>query len=63
MIKPANISKLNTSKVLKYECEKCGERGEFYLENRIINIDDDGNPIESLKDYECPKCQSKLVNN
>ena len=60
MIKPANITRLNTSNTLEYECEKCGAKGTFKLENSIINVDNDGKPLGSMDDYECPECGKKI---
>jgi predicted SprT family Zn-dependent metalloprotease len=59
MIKPINISPLNTSKELQYECEKCGDKGTMCLTNRIINTDNEGSPLEEL-DEICQKCNVKL---
>ena len=60
MIQPINITPLNTTNVLKYECEKCGDHGIINLENKIINTDNAGNSVGTLNDYECQKCGSKL---
>lgn len=60
MIKPINITPLNTSNVLEYECKKCGAKGIFRLENSIVETDNDGNPLSPLDDYECPECREKL---
>lgn len=60
MIKPIEPSPLNTSKKLYYECEDCGEKGTIFLENSMINVDNDGNPTEPMDDYDCPKCGKSL---
>jgi len=60
MIKPINISPLNTSKTLEYECSNCGDKGTFYLTNTNINIDHRGNILEDLIGYNCPKCGKSL---
>jgi hypothetical protein len=60
MIKPINISSLNTTNQLEYRCEKCGDFGTINLVGSIVNIGDDGNPIEPLDDYDCQKCGEKL---
>ena len=60
MIKPINITPLNTTSTLQYKCEKCGDYGTIKLENSIINTDNTGNPIEPLDDYKCKKCGEKL---
>lgn len=60
MLKPINITPLNTTKILQYKCEKCGDYGTItLLGNSIINTDNDGNPETSLDD-ECQKCGEKL---
>lgn len=60
MIKPINITPLNTTTTLQYKCEKCGNYGIITPENGIINTDNDGNPETPLDDYECQKCGAKL---
>lgn len=60
MIKPINITPLNTSNTLVYKCERCGAAGTMKLENSIINTDNESNPIELLEDYDCPECGEKL---
>jgi len=59
MIKPIGISPINTTNHLHYECKYCGAKGEFVLENLIINVDNNGKIIEEL-DYECPECNKRL---
>lgn len=61
MLKPINISPLNTTKTLEYKCEKCGAHGTITLQNSIVNTDNDGNPVEPLPDYDCQKCGEKLA--
>ena len=60
MMKPINITPLNTSNTLAYKCEKCGDSGTISLSN-IIHTDNEGNSEESLEDYECLKCGQKLI--
>ncbi|KKS24074.1 MAG: hypothetical protein A2736_02950 [Candidatus Yanofskybacteria bacterium RIFCSPHIGHO2_01_FULL_41_27] len=60
MIKPINITPLNTTNILQYKCEKCGDYGTITLENNIINTDNEGNFTTPLDDYECQKCGEKL---
>ncbi len=60
MIKPINITQLDTTNTLEYKCDKCGKAGTLILNGSIINVDRKGNPKESLEDYECPECGSKL---
>jgi len=60
MIKPINITALNTTNTLQYKCEKCGDYGIINLKKSIINIDDTGKSVHPLDDYECRKCGEKL---
>lgn len=60
MIKPINITPLNTTTELRYECENCNAFGVITLKDSICNTDDSGNIIEDLSDYVCPKCDRKL---
>lgn len=68
MIKPINVSPLNTTSDLYYECSECGEKGVMHITNRIINTDNEGNPKEELEE-DCPKCnkplnsEKKQINN
>ncbi|OGZ31684.1 MAG: hypothetical protein A3H02_01290 [Candidatus Niyogibacteria bacterium RIFCSPLOWO2_12_FULL_41_13] len=59
MIKPINITPLNTSKELIFECKKCKLHGIMHLENSIINTDSEANPLRPL-DFDCPQCKEKL---
>jgi hypothetical protein len=60
MIKPINIIEpLNTANQLEYKCEKCGDFGTFTL-TANIDVDNEGKPLETLKDYECQKCGANL---
>ncbi|MBK5215644.1 MAG: hypothetical protein JJE53_02465 [Candidatus Pacebacteria bacterium] len=61
MIKPIEITPLNTSKKLYFECDKCGEFGTIFLENSMINVDYKDNSLEPLNDYDCPKCNENLL--
>jgi|GEM_PF-2289832 len=59
MIKPINISPLNTSRKLSYKCSK-GHEGLIYLKNSLINVDDEYNAIGGLSGYKCPVCNENL---
>ena len=59
MIKPIEVSPINTSKRLCFECSKCGERGTIFLENSLVNTDQEGRPIEPLE-YTCEGCGADL---
>lgn len=54
MIKPINITQLNTSKELYYKCSQ-GHTGTFTLTG-IVNTNDNNEAIEDLSDYTCPTC-------
>ena len=62
MIKPINITPLNTSKDLYFECEVCGSGGTIYLTNSLINTDNQGDPEPNtqMNDFVCPKCRTRL---
>lgn len=59
MIKPINITPLNTTQELSFKCEKCKLNGVMHLENSIINTDHEANPLLPL-DFDCPQCGGKL---
>jgi DNA-directed RNA polymerase subunit RPC12/RpoP len=59
MIRPINISPLNTSRELQYECGSCQAKGVLHLENSIINVNNDLHPLEEM-DYDCPHCGRRL---
>lgn len=60
MIKPINPSPLNTSKELEYFCGECNRGGKINLTNSLINLDGEGNPIETLEIFNCPICGQEL---
>lgn len=59
MIKPIEISPLNTAFKLFFICEYCKEQGTIELTNKVINTDNEENPLETL-DYRCPNCGNLL---
>lgn len=59
MIKPIKISPVNISKHLFFKCSNCGKEGTIYLENSLINTDNNGNALEPL-DYDCIECGKPL---
>jgi len=59
MIKPINITPLNTTHELNFKCEKCELHGVMHLENSIINTDNEANSLLTL-DFDCPQCGEKL---
>ncbi|MDD3171858.1 MAG: hypothetical protein PHO86_06015 [Bacilli bacterium] len=60
MIRPINISPLNTSQTLEYKCPYCKKFGILNLTNIIININNEGNVQEDLTGYTCPHCGNDL---
>ncbi len=58
MIKAVDISPLNTTNKIHYECTSCGAKGEWILQNPI-NTDNDGKVDES-EVFECPECNKRL---
>ena len=59
MIKPINITPLNTTRKVSFNCEKCKLHGVMHLENSIINTDNDTNSLSPLE-FDCPQCGEKL---
>jgi predicted RNA-binding Zn-ribbon protein involved in translation (DUF1610 family) len=59
MLKPINISPLNTSNEIEYNCDSCSKTGVFIATN-IINVDNLGRLIEDL-DFSCPFC-GNIIN-
>lgn len=55
MIKPIEISPLNTTNKVYFECGNCSANNTLIFENRIINTDrkDD---LEELQQEPCPNC-------
>lgn len=56
MIKAINISPINTSNKLIFECDNCRMKGIISLGNSIVNTNDKGEIIESVEDYVCQRC-------
>ena len=59
MIKPIQISPLNTTNKYYYECSSCGDKNTMTFTNRIINTDNEGQTDE-LKEERCPGCDFVL---
>ncbi|KKP86741.1 MAG: hypothetical protein UR89_C0015G0004 [Candidatus Roizmanbacteria bacterium GW2011_GWA2_35_8] len=55
MIKPINISPLNTTNKIYFECSNCGMKDTLTFENRIINTDNEVD-LKELQKEMCPKC-------
>ncbi len=58
MIKAIDITPINTTKKLFYECEFCSAKGTLIFENSI-NTDNDGMIIQETV-YEYPECNKQL---
>jgi hypothetical protein len=59
MIKPINITPLDTSTHAYFECDKCGAKDVITFTNRVINVDKQAD-MQDLQDMECPSCGTKL---
>jgi len=58
MLKPIEISPVNTTNKVAAKCEKCGYEAVITMTNHYINTDDD-TELKALG-YECQKCGAKL---
>lgn len=59
MIKPINITPLNTTTHASFECNNCGAKDVITFTNKTINVDKQAD-IEDLQDMECPNCGTRL---
>lgn len=59
MIKPIEITPLNTSQKLYFECENC-EKKDVIILDYLINTDYEDVVKEALRDFNCPYCGEKL---
>ncbi len=59
MIKPINISPINTTTQAHFECESCGASDIINITNKVINTDDKSD-LEYLNSLRCPNCDSVL---
>lgn len=59
MIKPIDISPINTTNKVYFECSNCGAKNTLSFENRIINTDKKGD-LEELQLEQCPDCNHLL---
>lgn len=55
MIKPINISPINTTSRVYFECENCGLRNIITFTNRVINTDKRYD-LKELEQEQCPDC-------
>ncbi len=56
MIQPINISALNTTADITFECEKCGFNGATHFTNRLINVDSTEKIKEEIGGLDCWQC-------
>ncbi|MCL5409861.1 MAG: hypothetical protein M1607_03315 [Patescibacteria group bacterium] len=59
MIKPINISPIDTAKEFYFDCGNCGAKNKVYFTNRVIHVDNK-NDLEDLKTEPCPFCGKPL---
>lgn len=55
MIKPINVSPVNTTNSACLECEDCGLKNIITFTNRVINTDKRYD-LEELEQEQCPDC-------
>jgi len=55
MIKPIDISPINTTNQIYFECENCGLKNIITFTNRVINTDKRYD-LEELGQEQCPNC-------
>ncbi len=57
MIRPVNITPLNTTQEIEYICDQCNSHGSIHFTNRIINTDTIDDFKKAIGDkFKCPKC-------
>lgn len=59
MIKPINISPINTTSRAYFECENCGLKSIITFTNRMIDTDKRYD-LEELEREQCPDCGAVL---
>jgi len=55
MIKPINITPLNTTSSVSFKCPNCHLKSSIEWSNRVINIDNE-HEVDDLQKEECPVC-------
>lgn len=53
MIKPIDVSPINTTNKVYFECENCGTKNTITFNNRIINTDRKAD-LEEIQEERCP---------
>lgn len=59
MIKPVNMSPIDTTNQAYFECESCGAKNIITFTNRVINTDN-RRDLEELEQEHCPSCDVVL---
>ena len=59
MIKPINITPLNTTTQAYFKCDSCGFSDTISFTNKVIDIDDESD-LDYLNQTECPDCGKRL---
>lgn len=59
MIKPINITPLDTATQAYFKCDFCGSSNTLTFTNKVINVDDESD-LDYLNQIECPDCGKKL---
>ena len=59
MLVAKEITPINTSKSIYFECSNCGMNATMCLTNNIVNTDNDGKIIDG-QSWNCPKCGKDL---
>ena len=59
MIKPIEISQIQTTNKVYFECSKCRLKNTLIFNNRIINVDSKSD-LEELNQEPCPNCNQLL---
>jgi len=61
MIKPIDVSPINTTNKYYYECKNCKKKGIITFTNRVINVNNESHS-EELEKEQCPRCGIVLEN-
>lgn len=59
MIKPINVSPLDTTNQIYFECKNCGKKDTIFFTNRVINVDKKVD-LEEIEQQRCPYCDALL---
>lgn len=59
MIKPIDISPINTTNKVYLECKNCGVKDMLTFTNRVVNSDKEDD-LKELQQEQCPNCSHVL---